>query len=115
MSIERDPQPVNFGQQDFLVYEDTPDDNTCTETHQQVECPVFLVPFLLSSYLLLPQPETIPSNADFSAGSTGFMALVTSKMANLNPSIVSPDEEVCFLAFVFRFPAISPSCLNTVC
>lgn len=43
MSIERDPQPVNLGQQDFLVYEDTPDDNTCTEIHQQVECSVFFL------------------------------------------------------------------------
>lgn len=52
MSIERDPQPVNFGQQDFLVYEDTPDDNTCTETHQQVECPVFLVPLSFKQLLI---------------------------------------------------------------
>lgn len=99
MSIERDPQPVNFGQQDFLVYEDTPDDNTCIEIHQQVECSVFFLSIFcfLSSCLLLPQSETITSNADFSARSVGYMALVTSKMANLNPSA---DEEVCFLAFV---------------
>lgn len=55
---------------------------------------------LLSNCLFLHQSETI------SAGSTGFMALVTSKMANLNPSAVTPDEEVCLLAFVSRFLAV---------
>lgn len=104
MSIEHDPQPGNFGQQDFVIYEDTPDENSSTEPHQRVECPNILAYFALRSCLFLHQFEKTSSRADYSVESTGTIPLVTSRMANLNPSVVTiSDEEVCFLRLVYSF------------
>lgn len=46
----------------------------------------------------MPHQSGVTSpNAEYSTGSTGLVALITSKMANLNSSaVLTSDEEVCF-------------------